>query len=63
LIGSTTTTELGAVSATPPFAALGPTLDWCGALALVSGLTMWIVIALTAIPSPVRQPAAATSAS
>jgi hypothetical protein len=63
LIGSTTTTELGAVSVTPPFAALGPTLDWCGALALVSGLTMWIVIALTAIPSPVRQPAAATSAS
>lgn len=63
LIGSTTTTELGAVSVTPPFAALGPTLDWCGALALVAGLTMWIVIALTAIPSPVRQPAAATSAS
>jgi hypothetical protein len=61
LLGSTTTTELGAVSVTPPFSALGPTLDWCGVLALVAGLTMWIVIALTAIPSPVRQPAAVTT--
>ena len=61
LLGSTTTTELGAVSVTPPFAALGPTLDWSGVLALVAGLTMWIVIALTAIPSPVRQPAAVTA--
>ncbi|MEV4667030.1 hypothetical protein [Microbacterium sp. LWO12-1.2] len=56
LLGSTTTTELGAVSVTPPFAALGPTLYWSGTLALVAGLTMWIVIALTAIPSTVRQP-------
>ncbi|MCK2036465.1 hypothetical protein KZC51_09980 [Microbacterium sp. SSW1-49] len=55
LIGSTTTTELGAVSVTPPFAALGPTLDWCGVIALTAGLAMWIVIALTAIPSPARQ--------
>lgn len=61
LIGSTTTTDLGAVSVTPPFAALGPTLDWCGFIALTAGLAMWIVIALTAIPSPVRQPAAVTA--
>lgn len=64
LFGSTTTTELGAVSVTPPFAALGPTLHWCSALALIAGLAMWIVIALTAIPSRDRRPAAvAASAS
>lgn len=58
LRGETPTTELGTISAGPPFAALGPVLECIGWIALAAGLTMWILTALTAIPS--RHPATQT---
>lgn len=51
LRGETPTTELGTVFAGPPFAALEPVLECAGWIALTAGLMMWILTALTAIPS------------
>ncbi|MDQ4212373.1 hypothetical protein [Microbacterium capsulatum] len=53
------TTEAGTITVTSPFAALGPVFVWSEYLAAGGGLTLWILVALTAVPSRARQAASA----
>ncbi|UJP11347.1 hypothetical protein L2X99_07465 [Microbacterium sp. KUDC0406] len=51
--------DLGQVTVGTSFAALGPALLWASEIALAAGLSLWMIVALTAVPAGVRRPAPA----
>lgn len=62
LVTTTTTSEIGVVSAGTSFAALGPALQWGGAFAFAVGLGMWLLVMLTGAPTRIRQSAGSAAA-
>lgn len=55
IAGFAMSTDLGTVSARPPFAALESTLQVSGYLVLTAGLTLWVLTALTSAPWEARR--------
>lgn len=54
--------EVGRVWVGTPFAAIGPELTWTAQAALIAGLTLWMLVALSALPTRVRQHAGLAAA-
>lgn len=60
LTGETPTTELGTVTITAPLAALAPLFYWTSAITLIAGVALWILLALTAVPTHRRRKSGAS---
>ncbi|QMU97901.1 hypothetical protein FVO59_12325 [Microbacterium esteraromaticum] len=62
LRGSAPSSELGTVSVGTPFAAMSPLLGGLGQAALIAGLALWILLALSALPMRTRRHSALAAA-
>lgn len=53
--GTAASAELGEVSVGTPFAAIAPALTWTAYAAVIAGLTLWVMVALSALPARARR--------